>query len=241
MATIEHAVAGTVSYTVVNANKITFAGDWAAKNLATVTVPQLVGVNCDGQKFSGKVTFFKRAIPQLLAAFAEIEARGLLPLILSYDGSFNPRPIRGSQNISNHALGLAIDINADWNGLGATPKPRGARGSVIDLVAIFKKWGFGWGGDYRKRKDGMHMEIVRIVDVPASALDVKSPPADEMGKSQSSVIIIAGNVASRIDSDKKDGTNWVKIRDALESAGVDVVKEGRWSDGTPALYVKVAR
>ena len=237
MATANHAIAGVVNYRVINANKIEFDGDWAAQHLVKVTVPQLVGVNCEGQKFNGVLTFFKAAVPQLLAAFAEIEARGLLPLILSYDGSFNPRPIRGTSNISNHALGLAIDINADWNGLGQTPKPAGARGSVAELVAIFKKWGFGWGGDYRKRKDGMHFEVVKIV--PVSVADIKAPAIDAAPakKKSDAVIVVSGNVATRITSHESNGENWVTIRDALDAAGVTVTKEGVWSDGTPALFV----
>ncbi len=242
MPTVEHAVAGTVSYTVVNANKITFANDWPTHNLAQVVVPQLVGVRVEGQRFSGRVTFFKKAIPQLLAAFAEIEAKGLLHLILSYDGSYNPRPIRGSQNISNHALGLALDLNAAWNGLGRIGAPKGEKGSLAEIIPIFKKYGFGSGADYRKRKDFMHFECIRILTASEIAMlkgetvtAIATP--DAVGLPPNSVIIVTRDGATRVITDERANENWAPVRRVLAAAGVVVLREGNWADGTPALFV----
>lgn len=58
--------------------------------------------------------------------------------------------------ISQHAWGLAFDINVPGNQYGATP--------TLDMriVEIFRSWGFTWGGDF-STPDGMHFELSRIV------------------------------------------------------------------------------
>ena len=137
---------------------------WEAANIVKVTVPQLRGVD-DGTSggSTGVIRFHKAGAAQLLAAFAEIEQRGLKHLILSFAGSYYPRMIRGSTSSpSEHSFGTALDINAGWNGLAKTPAPRGAKGSVVELVPIFEKHGFRWGG-YFSRPDGMHFELARLI------------------------------------------------------------------------------
>jgi hypothetical protein len=124
--------------------------------------------------------------------------RGIAPLVAEglrrtedeagYDvrmlGGFVNRAIRGSTTKpSNHSWGLAIDINWDRN-------PMVSGSLVTDLppqvVAIWKSLGFGWGGDYRTRKDAMHFEfagtpaqaaalVAQIGVAPVGA--VAAPPA----------------------------------------------------------------
>lgn len=90
----------------------------------------------------------------LKQAFENIVTRGLVKQVKSYDGCFNIRNVRGGTSLSNHAYGLAIDINADTNPLGEV-------GDMSkELVACFKDAGFVWGGDFHSRKDPMHMEFV---------------------------------------------------------------------------------
>lgn len=61
--------------------------------------------------------------------------------------------IAGSSNMSLHSYAIAIDLNYEGNELGdSTPA------MDRNVVKIFKKHGFFWGGDYRGRKDGMHFE-----------------------------------------------------------------------------------
>lgn len=98
-------------------------------------------------------TCHKLLVPQFKKVFNEIAASGLASKIYSYEGVFNWRQIAGSSNRSLHSYAIAIDLNYEGNELGdATPAmDRG-------VVAIFKKHGFFWGGDYVGRKDGMHFE-----------------------------------------------------------------------------------
>lgn len=75
--------------------------------------------------------------------------------VSAYGGCYNYRPIRGSNNLSNHAFAAAIDLDPENNPLGAKI------GKMSPLVVTaFKNEGWLWGGDYKGRKDPMHFEAV---------------------------------------------------------------------------------
>jgi hypothetical protein len=159
---------GQVKFKVQPDGSIEFEDGWDEKNIEVVEIPELKGVSLlsgSGPSFSGKVKFYKPAIPQLIAAFQEIRERRLLDRIISWDGSFVPRTLRGStRTLSSHSLGLAFDINSAFNYIGKEPAAAGQRGSVVELVSIFKKYGFHWGGE-NNRKEGNHFEVVRLIDL----------------------------------------------------------------------------
>ncbi len=141
-----------------NKENIKITDDWEEKNIITVKIPQLIPI-----KGSDKVRFHKLAAPQLTTLWSEWESAGLIHLVLTWEGSFVPRFIRGSKIIlSNHAFGSAFDINYNWNQLGAIPAIVGQKGSVRELVSIANKNGFYWGGHF-SRLDGMHFEIAKIL------------------------------------------------------------------------------
>lgn len=95
----------------------------------------------------------KLLVEPLKRAFELIISRGLSDQIRSWDGCFNIRKQRGSWlTMSLHSWGLAIDINASWNGLGKVPT------ISKELVACFVEAGFEWGGNW-KRQDGMHFQL----------------------------------------------------------------------------------
>ena len=106
----------------------------------------------------GTVTCNKMLIPQLRAALEEVVSRGLADKIHpgEYAGCYYPRFIAGSTTLSNHAFGLALDLNVPGN-------QRGTVGEIDrDVVQIFKRWGFAWGGDW-SWTDPMHFEMNRLV------------------------------------------------------------------------------
>ncbi len=150
--------------TAQNPERIAVLDDWEQQNIATVFIPQLKGIPVFGRPSSGKMRFHRKAEEQLQALWTAWEQAGLLQLVLSYDGSYNPRFIRGScETLSNHAFGSAFDINARWNALGAVPALEGRQGSVRELIGIANELGFSWGGHYRNRPDGMHFEVARLL------------------------------------------------------------------------------
>jgi len=141
-----------------NSENIEITNNWDSQNIIKVTLPQLIPI-----KGSATVYFHKKAANQLIKLFKDWQKAGLLHHILTWDGAYNPRFVRGSKSVlSNHAFGTAFDINVNWNRLGAVPALIDQKGSVRELVQIANDNGFYWGGHF-KRKDGMHFEIAKIV------------------------------------------------------------------------------
>jgi hypothetical protein len=138
---------GVYRYTVLGGGHIAPEPAWVRDHITTEVVPILGAVTCN------RVIF-----PQLEAALQEVVQRGLTDKIHpdQYAGCYNPRFIAGTTTLSNHAFGLALDINAVEN-------QRGTAG-LIDrgVVQIFQKWGFTWGGVWHYT-DPMHFELNSIV------------------------------------------------------------------------------
>ncbi|WP_183092659.1 M15 family metallopeptidase [Nocardioides stalactiti] len=136
---------GVFRYTPIGGGRVQPDAAWVREHIITETLPLL-----------GKVTCNRFMMPQLKAAVLEIQAAGLGSEIKYHVGCYYPRFIAGSTTLSNHSFGLAIDINSLEN-------QRGTVGQISRaVVAIFKKWGFAWGGDW-SYTDPMHFELARIV------------------------------------------------------------------------------
>jgi len=83
--------------------------------------------------------------------------------------AFNYRTISGTDRLSNHALGRAIDINPKFNpviengqitpigGSYKTNRP-GTHHEKSALNIKFKELGWSWGGDYKSFKDYHHFD-----------------------------------------------------------------------------------
>jgi hypothetical protein len=72
------------------------------------------------------------------------------------NGSFCNRKVRGRDEYSVHAWGLAVDINAHLAPFHQTSH------QPDFIVSTMKKYGFLWGGDYPKPYiDGMHFSAIR--------------------------------------------------------------------------------
>ena len=141
-----------------NPEAIRILGNWERENIVDVPIPQLA--RALGANAPTAVRFHRLAARQLQSLWEEWEAAGLLDRILSFDGGFVARFVRGSRSVlSNHAFGSAFDINESFNPFGQRPASNGRKGSVRDLVPIANRNGFYWGGHYQSRKDGMHFEI----------------------------------------------------------------------------------
>lgn len=88
----------------------------------------------------------------LQKALQNIKDRGLVNEVVTWDGCFNIRKKKGNTSPSLHSWGLAIDINAAWNGYNKPPT------MSKELVKCFKDAGFDWGGDWAI-PDGMHFQL----------------------------------------------------------------------------------
>ncbi|GAA5140822.1 hypothetical protein GCM10023340_01590 [Nocardioides marinquilinus] len=138
---------GVFNYTDIGGGRIAPDPAWVSSHIVTETVPILGSVTCN-----------KYLMPQLRAALTEVVSLGLADEINpgEYAGCYYPRYIAGSTTLSNHSFGLALDLNVPGN-------QRGTVGEMDrGVVAIFKRWGFAWGGDWNYT-DPMHFELDRIV------------------------------------------------------------------------------
>ena len=133
---------------------------WEAANIVTLATPILARFG------HPTVRCHAKAHDPLARVFTAIADAGLEDLILAYDGLDVPRhkgwnPSRG---LSAHSWGIAIDLNARWNGYGAAPAPLGAHSSTRELIPFFEAEGFAWGGYFQPDniRDGMHFELARF-------------------------------------------------------------------------------
>jgi hypothetical protein len=85
--------------------------------------------------------------------------------IKTYDGCFVVRKQRGSNAISTHSFGLAVDMNAAWNPLvrNVTPATRPAlRKAKVQwsekFLDCWRKEGWNCGADWITVLDGMHFQ-----------------------------------------------------------------------------------
>ncbi len=97
----------------------------------------------------------KDLVAPLSAAFSNLIHRGFISELKTFDGCFNIRKQRGASSQSLHSWGIAIDVNAAWNGLGKQPQ------LSAEFVKCFTDAGFDWGGTW-KRLDGMHFQLAAI-------------------------------------------------------------------------------
>lgn len=142
---------GEVWYQVTGPDTITMHPTWTANNLTDGRVLMNPAIPV-------RARCHVKIVADLQAALAEVAAAGLGGAIdiantNTYGGCFNPRYSRLGGFLSRHAYAVAIDMNTLSNCQGCVPQ------MDCRVVRIFRKHGFGWGGNYR-RPDGMHFEWV---------------------------------------------------------------------------------
>ena len=109
----------------------------------------------------GRVTCHRTLFPQLTGALRELRSEGLAHTVnpADFGGCWSPRFIGRDPagQLSHHAWGVAIDINASANAFG-TKSDQDDR-----LVETMERWGFTWGGRWLV-PDAMHFEWARFPD-----------------------------------------------------------------------------
>ncbi len=133
---------------VVTDNKITGPKWWTQDHITLVMTPEfrLCG--------PAKIWCHKLVAPDLREIFVEIEALEHTldkPLIYSLDGCWVIRKKRNGSKISTHSWGIAIDLNAARNPMGAESNQSQA------LVKCFTDKGWQWGGTW-SNIDAQHFQ-----------------------------------------------------------------------------------
>ncbi|GGA96268.1 hypothetical protein GCM10011324_03200 [Allosediminivita pacifica] len=125
--------------------------------------PQLVTVTAGPARF--RVTARHGVACQLAAAFGDLDLSdpAIAPLLDEVGGGYLWRRIAGTDRLSPHSYGIAIDLNAAlggyWRWTGADEGEVGGFDNNLPwaLVESLERRGFIWGGKWH-HFDGMHFE-----------------------------------------------------------------------------------
>jgi hypothetical protein len=160
-----------------------FGGDpsqpgWEDKNLTTISSPSGVKFRVNGAAAGPFQGFIN-----------ELEGRGY-NIDPAQSSGYAARNIRGGHDLSEHAYGNAIDVNAASNPMtaGGGPMQTNLPPNVGDIAA---RHGLVWGGDWTTRKDPMHFEwagpdTVRLASAGVSDIPewtTRPRPAEAAGPS----------------------------------------------------------
>jgi hypothetical protein len=150
-------VTGEVRWKYHENGNFEFLGEWAngSKLEKNVNIPQLRDKS-KGANVPASIDFYKPAVPQLKAAFAELEQKNLLTYIKSWDGStdFYESPPRRTRP-NTHSIGIAFDINRS----AADRPPQGSPDRLPkEVIDVFEKHGF----KVTPLGVGAHVELIRL-------------------------------------------------------------------------------
>lgn len=131
-------------------------------------------INFDGEEKLGIIEVHKDVKDEVVKIFSEIKEIAFpifkMETVDNYDfddeksvvanntSAYNFRFVSGTTKLSDHAIGLAIDINPKQNpwvhpsALNKFPYILGEKGTIEkgdDVVSIFEKYGWSWGGNWR--------------------------------------------------------------------------------------------
>ncbi|WP_445267888.1 M15 family metallopeptidase [Trichlorobacter ammonificans] len=127
---------------------------WETGHLATAPIPFAIPLSWDRTRRVQGIYCHKLLAPLVSDLFRAIQQEGLQEQITTFGGCFNCRPKRQSNKLSTHSWGIAIDLNPETNRQGSPGDMSG------ELVALFKRYGFAWGGTWSGRnKDPMHFQF----------------------------------------------------------------------------------
>jgi hypothetical protein len=152
---------GPPSITYPGGNAPSGGGSAGPQSLSDIH-PTLASVQAPG---GAKFTVSAGAAPQFQGLVRDLEAAGY-KIDPSQSGGYNPRNIAGTNIPSQHASGLAIDINSARNQQGA----KTASDIPPDLArSLAAKWGLRWGGDFSgNSRDPMHFEVAPSAQAPVA-------------------------------------------------------------------------
>jgi hypothetical protein len=139
---------------------------WEDANIVRIDAPWQMVLAWDTSKTVRKIPIHKKCADAFVRVFAAIKTA--LPTeteirqarLHLYGGAYNFRTMRGSNQLSMHSYGCAIDLDPEGNPLG---RPWGP--GMIDprVVGAFKNEGAVWGGGWKRRPDCQHFQFARVV------------------------------------------------------------------------------
>ena len=174
---------------------VSYPAKGAILPLASLRSVQVKYINFKGKTKTGTLIVNKKIAKKTTQIFYELykmkypiqrievvdkyEADDTKSMAANNTSAFNYRLIAGTNKLSNHGKGLAIDINPRINPCVKKGKVEPANGKVYKnrnvknckgkyakymihksdkVYKIFRKYGFTWGGDWNSLKDYQHFE-----------------------------------------------------------------------------------
>lgn len=124
--------------------------DFESKHIVSFTLPYTLF-------YAGKPVNKSRChaliVENVQKMFEDIRAAGFADQVKNYSGMYAKRAIRGrSSHPSTHSWGIAIDLEADKYPLGSLNR------FPPEIVQVFRSAGGFYGGDFKSRKDPMHVQ-----------------------------------------------------------------------------------
>ena len=146
----------------------------AQMNAYKITI-QVPIINEKGKKTTMPLTVHKKLAAEYMAIFQDM-VKVKFPIKSASTASYVWRPIAGTNTLSQHSYGVAIDVNwndnpqlrapfvvkagvpARYGGKTYDPKPRGNNKYALTrkVIAIWNAHGFSWGGTWLNNTDTMH-------------------------------------------------------------------------------------
>lgn len=122
----------------------------------TAVRAEIVTATCGGAPI--RLPVRRQIVPLVAGLVADLERSRGEPFRADWSWGYAHRRVRGSSTTwSNHAWGLAIDLDAPENPM--TTSTSASHEMPSDAGAIARRWGFRWGGEWRPRRDYMHFEL----------------------------------------------------------------------------------
>ena len=137
----------------------------ASSYMTTIEVPvKIYDENGNLVDATKQITVHEKLADDYYAIFQELADIGF-PMVV-VDGQVDPAGVAynfrekkgGSSGLSEHSYGTAIDINPGYNPYTTGDNPNADEKYAVtpEVVEIFRKHGFYWGGDWEGKHDYMH-------------------------------------------------------------------------------------
>jgi hypothetical protein len=110
----------------------------------------------------GITLIIREDVAPLLLYFAREFNRRVEPLVKGWCWSYAYREVRGYPSPSFHAAAVAIDVNAPAHPIGYRTSRSYSRKQIAEVHRILDELDgtVRWGGDYTRRPDSMHAEVI---------------------------------------------------------------------------------
>jgi hypothetical protein len=133
-----------------------YGADEASVRTALVEVPWRIGSCRDALAFT-RINGVDRIAARIVEELAALP-KHCIDYLVPPAGSFNWRPIAGTQGLSPHAFGIAVDINTRYSDYWRWNHGAARKEAIpFEIVDVFERHRFIWGGKWY-HYDTMHFE-----------------------------------------------------------------------------------